>query len=168
MEALIVRWLFSRTIERFLQPNPDIAMLFHPLGVYTNPPCPTLSAHTEPISHGHAGSDIIWYIHAIEFKAAWWVMQTLAWADTKLCQDIFFKDYLVCGCVVDWLFCHFKQRVKLKMHDKIRAGGSSWGAICQSLQPWVASGSVSTAPAKWIEALWCIVDRKIVWFRLLS
>jgi len=37
--------------EGFFQPNPQTAMLFHPLGIYANPP--PLSAHTEQISQGN-------------------------------------------------------------------------------------------------------------------
>jgi len=31
-----------------MQPNPDTTMLFSPFGTS---PCPTLSSHTEPVSH---------------------------------------------------------------------------------------------------------------------
>ena len=35
--------------------NPDTVILFSPFGCIYQPtsPCPTLSAHTKPISHGH-------------------------------------------------------------------------------------------------------------------
>ena len=34
-------------------------------------------------------SQIVWHIHAMAFKAAWWVMQALEfWADTKSCRDL--------------------------------------------------------------------------------
>ena len=54
--------------------NPDTVMLFSPFGCIYQPtsPCPTLSAHTKPISHGHCWklvtSQIVCNIHAIAFK----------------------------------------------------------------------------------------------------
>ena len=80
-----------------LQLKPHTALLFSPFGYIYQPtsPCPTVSAHTEPIRLPmillEVTSQIVWHIHAI---AAWRVLQTLeVWADTKSCWDIcLFKD----------------------------------------------------------------------------
>jgi len=56
--------------EGFLQPNPHTAMLFSPFGCIYQPtsPCPTLSAHTEPISQGNCWKwhhKIVWHIQCM-------------------------------------------------------------------------------------------------------
>jgi len=87
--------------EGLLRPNSDTAMLFPPFGCIYNPLFP-VSAHTKPTSRTLLDlSDITThnYIHAIAFKAVWWVMQTLEfkgattssawfWADSKSCRRI--------------------------------------------------------------------------------
>ena len=76
------------------QSNPHTAMLFFTLWVYIPthlPPSHSFYSHwiNLPRTLLKVTSQIVWQIHAMAFKAAWWVMQALEfWADTKSCRDL--------------------------------------------------------------------------------
>ena len=100
--------LYNDPTEGFFQPNPHTAMLFHPLGVYTNPPSPvppfllTLNQSPKEIAGSGITNCLTHTMYAKAFKVAcelyilWRFELILSRAKT---YHIFLKTILYCNFV---------------------------------------------------------------------